>query len=246
MMAGDVPAAAPDMAQRSGVAVCPGAGQALRALAARIALCRRCHTLPHGPFPVAILSDRAPVALCGQAPGLRVHRSGRPFTDPSGERLRRWMGWTHQQFYDPARLAIVPMGLCYPGTHRAGADLPPRAECRQSWHDAIFAQLAGLRLIVAVGRHALDYHIGARPGERLADILAAFRHHLTGRTSRHNIPVLPLPHPSWRNNRFLRDHPFVEAQIVPELRRCLARATDGVMPCGEERPVPGAQNAERA
>ncbi len=139
-----------------------------------IRACRQCvenprgKTLPHEPRPVLRASGTARLAVCGQAPGTRVHASGTPFTDPSGDRLRAWMGVTEDEFYDESRLAIVPMGFCFPGQDAKGGDLPPRRECSTLWHRRLFDALPQIELVLAVGAYAQEFHLGASRGKTLA------------------------------------------------------------------------------
>ncbi|MGB7430959.1 MAG: uracil-DNA glycosylase family protein, partial [Ahrensia sp.] len=142
----------------------------LDALAHAIGVCRICRDaplttpLPHEPNPVAVLSGTARICIAGQAPGIRVHQSGRPFTDPSGDRLRQWMGIDEGVFYDRAKLAIVPMGFCFPGYDAKGGDLPPRRECRAQWHDRVFAAMPQVDLLLVIGQYAQAYHMADRRG----------------------------------------------------------------------------------
>jgi uracil-DNA glycosylase len=201
----------------------------LEALLARLAACRICvetplgSALPHAPRPVLQLAPGARLLVAGQAPGTRVHRSGRPFTDPSGDRLRGWMGISPEIFYDSARVAVVPMGFCFPGQDAGGADLPPRRECRPAWHDEIFAAAQSFELVLAVGRHAQDYHLsrfghGVKKSASVSDRVARWREF-----SSQAPKIFPLPHPSWRNHAWLKRHPWFEAELIPELRREVAR-----------------------
>jgi uracil-DNA glycosylase len=153
---------------------------------------------------------RARVLVAGQAPGRRVHESGVPFRDASGDRLREWMGVTPEVFYDPARVAILPMGFCYPGGGRSG-DLPPRPECAEAWRERLLARLPAVELVIAVGRYAHAYHLGARRGSSLTATVRAWRDFWPG--------LVPLPHPSPRNNPWLRKNPWFEAEVLPALRR---------------------------
>ena len=142
---------------------------ALEALLADIASCRICrdaplggpaNALPHEPRPVCVASSRAPILIAGQAPGTRVHQSGRPFTDPSGDRLRDWLGVDEAQFYDPDNFAIVPMGFCFPGQDAKGGDLPPRRECAPAWRGRVMEQMPQLKLILVIGQYAQAWHLG--------------------------------------------------------------------------------------
>ncbi|RRJ83405.1 uracil-DNA glycosylase family protein [Aestuariirhabdus litorea] len=181
-----------------------------------IGACQRCAaSLPLGPRPVVVADARARLLIIGQAPGLRVHESGIPWNDASGQRLRDWMGLTAERFYDPQRVAIVPMGFCYPGRGRGG-DRPPRPECAPLWHQALLAQMPSIRLTLLVGRYAQDYYLGSAAG-RVSDAV---------RNSDPATGFFCLPHPSPRNNRWLQRHPWFEEQVVPRLRKevagCLA------------------------
>jgi uracil-DNA glycosylase len=152
--------------------------------------------------------------VCGQAPGTRVHASGVPFSDPSGNRLRQWMGVTTEEFYDAARVAIVPMGFCFPGLDETGADLPPRRECAPRWRARVMAELPQLELILLVGGYAQRWHLGASAKVGVAAMVRAWREHAaTGRPLR-----FPLPHPSWRNNAWIKANPWFESDLLPALR----------------------------
>jgi uracil-DNA glycosylase len=191
-------------------------------LLASVRACRICveapvgKPLPHEPQPVLRLSGTARLGVCSQAPGTRVHASGIPFTDASGDRLRDWMGVTPQDFYDEARIAIIPMGFCFPGQDAKGADLPPRAECSKRWHRDLFAVMPQLELVLAVGSYAQSWHLGEEAGDSLQATMLAWRKHL-GRETRPRI--LPLPHPSWRNNGWLKKNPWFAEELLPVLRR---------------------------
>lgn len=193
-----------------------------------IAACRICvdaptgTPLPHEPRPV--LRARASAAICvsGQAPGTRVHATGLPFNDPSGDRLRDWMQFGRTQFYDERQVAIVPMGFCFPGQDKAGGDLPPRRECRANWHDRVFAGLPNLRLILAIGGYAQAYHLGAMATGGVTETVRRWREigdetRATGRPL-----IVPLPHPSWRNSGWLKRHPWFETELLPALRAAIA------------------------
>ncbi|MEX0744783.1 MAG: uracil-DNA glycosylase family protein [Phycisphaeraceae bacterium] len=199
----------------------PEAAELDRVLAA-IRGCRHCveapqgRSLPHEPRPVLRASGTARLAVCSQAPGTRVHESGTPFTDRSGDRLRDWMGVTPQEFYDEARVAIVPMGFCFPGQDEKGGDLPPRRECATVWHRKLFAALPGIELVLAVGSYAQNWHLGDEAGASLQDTMLSWRRYLRGKRRPR---VLPLPHPSWRNNAWLTKNPWFEAELLPVLRR---------------------------
>jgi uracil-DNA glycosylase len=186
---------------------------ALETLLQEIRGCRHCAAvLPHGPRPVLQAGSSARILLAGQAPGRRVHASGLPFDDPSGERLRSWLGLDRAQFYDRAQIAIVPMGFCYPGTER-GADLPPRPECAPLWRARVLDLLPHIELTVLIGQYALDWHLGD-PGRG--------RRSVTERVMawRESAPrVFPLPHPSPRNIAWFRRNAWFEQEVVPQLRQ---------------------------
>ncbi|CAM5770054.1 uracil-DNA glycosylase family protein [Bosea minatitlanensis] len=203
------------------------AGERLDAVLHDLRACRICRDaprylppLPHQPRPVIQASTTARLCIAGQAPGTRVHASGRPFTDPSGVRLRRWLGIDETVFYDRARVAVVPMGFCFPGQDAKGGDLPPRRECAPTWHERVFAAMPQIELVLAIGRYAQDWHLGAPKGRGLTETVADWRG-LLARPARPR--VLPLPHPSWRNNAWLRQNPWFEAELVPVLRQEVAR-----------------------
>jgi uracil-DNA glycosylase len=160
-------------------------------------------------------SPSATVLIIGQAPGTRVHATGIPWNDPSGERLRRWLGIGRELFYDERRIAIVPMGFCYPGTGRSG-DLPPRPECAPLWHGKVLAQLPRLRLVLLIGQYAHARYLPEWRGLTLTARVARWRE---ARAS-----FFPLPHPSGRNNGWLRKNPWFEAELLPQLRARLAAA----------------------
>jgi len=175
--------------------------------------------LPHEPRPIIQASPAARILIAGQAPGTRVHASGRPFTDPSGVRLREWMGVDEAAFYDPARIAIVPMGHCFPGLDAKGGDLPPRRECAPRWREPVLAALPAIALILVIGRYARDWHLPERKGESLSTTIMGWR--AIGEI--HAEPrIIPLPHPSWRNNAWLRTNPWFEGDLLPELRAAVS------------------------
>jgi uracil-DNA glycosylase len=178
--------------------------------------CRLCEgDLPLGPRPVLRASESASVLLVGQAPGTAVHASGIPFDDPSGVRLRDWMGVEPATFYDEQRIAIVPMGFCYPGRGKSG-DLPPKRRCAQSWREPLMALLPGIRLTVLIGQYAQAWHLPEARGLNLTETVR--RHAEWGDA------VLPLPHPSPRNNIWLARNPWFEREVVPRLRHRVREA----------------------
>lgn len=186
---------------------------AFETLVAEVRACRACaHALPLGPRPVFQLAPEARILVASQAPGTRVHASGVPFDDPSGERLREWMGVSDADFYDPRRFAILPMGLCYPGRTASG-DAPPRRECAPLWRDRLLALLPELRLTLLVGSHAQNHVLGpGRMTERVRDFRTFLPRHL------------PLPHPSWRSRHWAAHNPWFEADVLPALKQAVAAA----------------------
>lgn len=171
--------------------------------------CRICESsLPCGPRPILQFDPRAKVLIAGQAPGRRVHESGVPFDDPSGDRLRDWLGITRETFYDAAKIAILPMGFCYPGTGKSG-DLPPRPECAPAWRGQLLACLENVELTLVIGQYAQRYHL---PNARrtLTDTVRAWQDY--------GPSVIPLPHPSPRNNIWMSRNPWFAASLLPELR----------------------------
>ena len=188
---------------------------ALDALLAAARSCRACEAhLPLGPRPVLRAAAGARILIVGQAPGTRVHATGIPWNDASGERLRAWMGVADEVFYDESRIAIIPMGFCYPGRGKGG-DLPPRRECAELWLGRLLAELPAIRLTLLVGQHSQRHFLGPRRRESLAATVRAW-HDYAPR-------YLPLPHPSPRNQPWLRKHPWFERQILPVLRGRIAR-----------------------
>lgn len=177
--------------------------------------------LPHEPRPVLRVSATARLAIVGQAPGTRVHASGIPFTDPSGDRLRSWMGVTSEEFYDASRVAVIPMGFCFPGLSPAGADLPPRTECAPLWRKRVFALLPQIELLLLVGLYAQRWHMTANGS--LTETVALWRDVAASSTTPR---IFPLPHPSWRNNGWLRKNPWFETDLVPELQRSVRTCID--------------------
>ena len=176
--------------------------------------------LPHQPRPVIQASVTARLCIAGQAPGTRVHASGRPFTDPSGERLRNWLGLDETIFYDASKVAIVPMGHCFPGLDAKGGDKPPRRECAPTWRVRVFAAMPSVELVLAIGRYAQAWHLGPRSGPNLSATVGDWR----AIFAQPGQPrILPLPHPSWRNNAWLKRNPWFEEELVPVLRSEVAR-----------------------
>lgn len=187
----------------------------LAALIAAARACRLCEgVLPLGPRPVLRASASARLLIIGQAPGTKVHASGIPWNDASGDVLRGWLGLDRDAFYDEAAIAIIPMGLCYPGRAPSGGDNPPRPECAPLWQDRLRAALPAVGLTLLVGAHAQKWHLGKRARATMTATVAAWAEYVDD-------GFFPLPHPSWRNTGWRRRHPWFEAEVVPALRqRC--------------------------
>lgn len=191
-----------------------------------IAACRLCAAdfaataTAHAPRPVVWFRPGARVLIAGQAPGARVHRIGRPFADPSGDRLRAWLGLGEAEFYDLDRVAVVPMAFCFPGYDAKGADLPPPRRCAETWHARVVGSLPDLRVAFLVGGHAQAWHLGR----------GAVRGGVTATVARwrdHAPRVFPLPHPSWRNTGWLKRNPWFEAELLPVARARVREVLDG-------------------
>ena len=174
--------------------------------------CQLCaEFLPLGPRPVVQLDPHASILIAGQAPGRRVHESGVPFDDPSGDRLREWLGISSDTFYDPTKIAILPMGFCYPGSGKSG-DLPPRPECEAAWRRQLLARLPRIRLTLVIGQYAQKWHL-AQVEKNLTETVRAWKDYGPG--------VMPLPHPSPRNNIWLKKNPWFSESLLPELKRAV-------------------------
>lgn len=182
----------------------------LKVLVPQVRACRICETaLPLGPRPVLQIHAEARILIAGQAPGRRVHDSGVPFDDPSGDRLRDWLGVDRATFYNPRHFAILPMGFCYPGTGRSG-DLPPRPECAPAWRAPLIAALKHLQLTLVLGQYAQTHHLGGAAGS-VTKVVQSWRTYGPSR--------LPLPHPSPRNQLWVRRNPWFLEEVLPALRR---------------------------
>ena len=182
----------------------------LISLLEEVRACRLCEAhLPLGPNPVVRAGQSARLLIVGQAPGTRVHETGIPWNDPSGDRLRDWLQMDREAFYDENQIAIIPMGFCYPGRGKGG-DLPPRPECAPQWHERLLAELPDLQLTLLVGQYAQKYYLPS-PGKTLSDNVRDFQRALQS-------GYFPLPHPSPRNRLWLRQRPWFEEAVLPVLR----------------------------
>ncbi len=188
----------------------------LPSLLAEIRACRHCAAhLSQGPRPVVQAGSNARILIIGQAPGTRVHESGVPWDDASGARLREWLGLDGATFYDPAQIALMPMGFCFPGTGSSG-DLPPRPECAPLWHERLRAALPKVRLTLLVGQYAQGRYLPARPRRSMTEAVRRYTEAPDG--------LFPLPHPSWRVALWMRKNPWFESEVLPALRAKVAEA----------------------
>lgn len=196
-------------------------------MAAEIRSCRICRdapryeaVLPHQPRPVFQASPYARICIASQAPGARVHLSGRPYTDASGVRLKSWLGIDDDVLYDAEKIAIIPMGFCFPGNDDKGGDLPPRRECVQTWRERLFNHMPRIELLLLIGQYAQRWHLGRQGAARgvTATVLRWRELYICDSHPR----VIPLPHPSWRNTGWLKRHPWFESELLPVLRADVA------------------------
>lgn len=193
--------------------------QKLEQLLKQVRACRLCEShLPYGPRPVLRAASSARLLIVGQAPGRRVHETGIPWNDPSGERLRDWLQLDREQFYDENRIAIIPTAFCYPGTG-PGGDLPPRSECAPLWHPRLLRQLPNLRVALLIGSYAQAYYLGDRRKRTLTETVRAWRDYQPD--------YMPLPHPSPRNQSWLKRNPWFDAEVIPRLRGMVREAVSG-------------------
>ncbi len=201
--------------------------QALDALLAEIRGCRIClenaegNALPHEPRPVVVASQSAKILIAGQAPGTRVHASGIPFDDPSGDRLRDWLGVDRQQFYDSANFAIAPMGFCFPGLDAKGGDLPPRRECAPRWRARLLEEMPQIELVLVIGQYAQAWHLAGRRARTLTETVKNWRNYFDDKSG--PFRTLALPHPSWRNSGWLKRNPWFGEELLPVLQSEVAR-----------------------
>ena len=183
-------------------------------LITEVRACTICEAhLPCGPRPVFQLHPKAKILIAGQAPGRKVHDSGIPFEDASGNRLREWLGVTREEFYDPEQFAIMPMGFCFPGSKKSG-DLPPRPECAEAWRKPLLAKLRQVELTLVIGQYAQAYHFG-KTNSSLTELVKSWRTCWP--------LMMPLPHPSPRNNIWLRKNPWFEVELLPSLRKRVSK-----------------------
>lgn len=202
------------------------ADAALQAVAAEARACQHCAgLLPLGPRPVFRVSTTATVLIAGQAPGTRVHETGVPWNDPSGDRLRRWLEMDRDTFYDERRIAILPMGFCYPGRLPNGGDAPPRPECAPLWRARLLDLMPAIRLTLLVGSYAQAYTLGRGA---MTERVRAFRDLLPA--------CFPLPHPSWRTTAWERKNPWFEEEALPALRSAVTAALDMATPSPARSP----------
>lgn len=184
----------------------------LEAVLADIAACRACAPeLPHEPRPVVRVSPQTRLLICGQAPGRRVHESGLPFTDPSGDRLRAWMGVDYETFYGRPEIGVAAMAFCFPGTNPKGGDFPPPPRCAQLWRPQLLQQLPQVELTLLVGGYAQEWALGERMQANTTETVRAWRDY--------GPAILPMPHPSWRNTGWLKRNPWFEDEVTPYLRQ---------------------------
>ena len=189
----------------------------LTELLERARACRLCEAvLPHGCRPVLRGSVQSRLLIVGQAPGARVHATGIPWNDPSGDRLRQWLAMDRDAFYDERNIAIVPMGLCYPGTAPKGGDYPPRPECAPLWHPPLRTALTGVRLTLLIGQYAQARYLGSARKSTMTETVACWRDY--------SPEFIPLPHPSWRNSAWLKKNPRFEEDLIPVLRSRVTEA----------------------
>ncbi len=185
----------------------------LHELEAQIRACQLCKSdMARAPNPILQVSETARILIAGQAPGNLADLSGRPFTDPSGNRLRDWLAVDEAAFYDPAKFAVVPMGFCFPGYDKHGGDIPPMKRCAETWRADLLKRLPQIELIVLIGGYAQKWHLGTRAEKTLTATVAKWRLFL-------DEGLIVTPHPSWRNNAWLKRNPYFEADLLPELRK---------------------------
>lgn len=175
--------------------------------------CTLCKDLALGPRPILQVNPKAKILIAGQAPGRKTHHKNIPFDDPSGDRLRQWMGINRETFYDESVIAILPMAFCYPGTGKSG-DLPPPSICSERWRTQLLEMMPNIQLTLIIGTYAIDWHIGNKQHRTLTETVSHWQDHWP--------ELLPMPHPSPRNNRWLKKNPWFEESVLPELKKQVA------------------------
>ncbi|MCP4975090.1 MAG: uracil-DNA glycosylase family protein [Maribacter sp.] len=191
----------------------------MQKLLSEIRGCEVCKAyLPLGPRPIVAAHSNSKIVIIGQAPGTKVHRTGVPWDDPSGKQLRKWLGITNEVFYDESKIALVPLGFCYPGKGKSG-DLPPRTECAPLWHEPMLDKMPNLELVILTGMYAQNYYLGKAAKRTLTETVASFESYLP--------KFLPIPHPSPRNRFWLTKNPWFEERVAPELQRRISEITNG-------------------
>ncbi|UJH69276.1 uracil-DNA glycosylase family protein [Allomuricauda sp. SCSIO 65647] len=170
--------------------------------------------LPLGPRPIVAANSKAKIAIIGQAPGKKVHETGIPWDDPSGRQLRKWLGVTDEVFYDETKMALIPMGFCYPGKGKSG-DLPPRTECAPLWHEPLLKKMPNLQMIILIGQYAQNYYLGNKMGKNLTETVRNFKDYLP--------EYFVLPHPSPRNRFWLSKNPWFGEEVLPKLNNLVSK-----------------------
>lgn len=193
----------------------------MQQLLEQINACSVCEEhLPLGPRPIVVAHPEAKIAIIGQAPGAKVHESGIPWDDPSGKQLRKWLGVSDMQFYDPQLFALIPMGFCYPGKGKSG-DLPPRTECAPLWHERLLEGMPNLALTILIGQYAQKYYLRDRCQENLTQTVKQYARYLPDH--------FVLPHPSPRNRFWLRKNPWFEETVLPEFQKVISSVLNGAV-----------------
>lgn len=188
----------------------------MKKLLEEIRACTVCSEyLPLGPRPIVAGNESSTILIIGQAPGTKVHETGIPWDDPSGNRLREWMGIDNETFYNPSKVALVPMGFCYPGRGKSG-DLPPRPECAPLWHEPLLTSMPNIKITLLFGTYAQDYYLQGRTKKTLTETVKNYKEYLP--------QYLPLPHPSPRNNIWLKKNEWFENELLPEFRAHIQEA----------------------
>ncbi|MFA7306542.1 MAG: uracil-DNA glycosylase family protein [Hyphomicrobium sp.] len=203
------------MQRHSASQVAPPGGSLAKALR-DVGACRICEAqLPLGPRPVVQLGSTARILIVGQAPGRKVHLTGVPWNDASGDRLRDWLGLDRATFFDATKIALLPMGFCYPGVGKSGGDNPPRPECAPYWHERLLSFLPEVQLTMLVGQYAHRHYLDLEGKSSVTETVRAF--------SKYGPRFFPLPHPSWRSTIWMRKNPWFEADVIPELRKSVQK-----------------------